>query len=324
MISSRMPLRRSLPYVALVGVVALLLTGCSAGAPDASKSPSPTMAPAHAGPSTTTAGGTGPAHIVIIMDENKPATSIIGNRAAPYLTALAKSYALATNYSAITHPSLPNYLALTSGSTDGISTDCNPPGGTCTAAVKNISDEVSASGRSWRMYAEGMPAPCTTHNVGEYAVKHVPFLYYPDVTNDPSYCAAHVVPYSDLTTDLATPAQLPDYSFVSPNLCDDMHSCSIATGDAWMAKNVPKILNSPAFTTQRSLLVITFDEGNSANNVVACIFAGSAAKRGYTTATPYTHYSLLRTVESVWGLAPLTRNDAAATPMLSMLKADRP
>jgi acid phosphatase len=98
-----------------------------------------------------------------------------------------------------------------------------------------------------------------------------------------------------------------------------MHSCSIKTGDTWMAKNVPRILNSPAFTTQRSLLIITFDEGDSANNFVACIFAGSAAKRKYTTATPYTHYSLLRTVESVWNLAPLTRNDAAATPMLSML-----
>jgi acid phosphatase len=98
-----------------------------------------------------------------------------------------------------------------------------------------------------------------------------------------------------------------------------MHSCSIKTGDTWMAENVPRILNSPAFTTQRSLLIITFDEGDSANNIVACIFAGSAAKRKYTTATPYTHYSLLRTVESVWDLAPLTRNDAAATPMLSML-----
>jgi hypothetical protein len=131
-----------------------------------------------------------------------------------------------------THPSLPNYLALTSGSTAGISTDCNPPGGACTAAVRNIADEVVASGRSWRMYAEGMPAPCATHNVGEYAVKHVPFLYFPDVTNDANYCAAHVVPYSDLATDLATTTRLPAYSFVSPNLCDDMHDCAIATGDA--------------------------------------------------------------------------------------------
>jgi hypothetical protein len=316
---SRRASQRSLPYVGLVAALALLLTGCSTSTPDSSESTSAATAPANTGPSTPGTSRTGLAHVVIIVDENKPETSVIGNLAAPYLTALAKSYALATNYSAITHPSLPNYLALTSGSTDGISSDCNPPGGACTAAVRNISDEVLASGRSWRMYAESMPAPCTTHNVGNYAVKHVPFLYYPDVTNHPSYCAAHVVPYSDLATDLATPTRLPNYSFVSPNLCDDMHSCSIKTGDTWMAKNVPQILNSPAFTTQRSLLIITFDEGDSANNIVACIFAGSAAKRKYTTATPYSHYSLLRTVESVWDLAPLTRNDAAATPMLSML-----
>jgi hypothetical protein len=316
---SRRASQRTLPYVALVAALALLLTGCSTSEPDSAKSPSAATAPAHAGPSTPSTSRTGLAHIVIIVDENKPETSVIGNPAAPYLTALAKSYALATNYSAITHPSLPNYLALTSGSTDGISTDCNPPGGACTAAVRNISDEISASGRSWRMYAEGMPAPCTAHNVGNYAVKHVPFLYYPDVTNNAGYCAAHVVPYSDLATDLAIPTQLPNYSFVSPDLCDDMHSCSIKTGDTWMAKNVPRILKSPAFTTQRSLLIIAFDEGDSANNIVACIFAGSAAKQKYTTATPYTHYSLLRTVESVWDLPPLTRNDAAATPMLSML-----
>jgi phosphatidylinositol-3-phosphatase len=316
---SRRASQRTLPYVALVAALALLLTGCSTSEPDSSKSPSAATAPAHAGPSTPGTSQTGLAHIVIIVDENKPETSVIGNPAAPYLTALAKSYALATNYSAITHPSLPNYLALTSGSTDGISTDCNPPGGSCTAAVRNISDEISASGRSWRMYAEGMPTPCTAHNVGNYAVKHVPFLYYPDVTKNASYCAAHVVPYSDLATDLAIPTQLPNYSFVSPDLCDDMHSCSIKTGDTWMAKNVPRILKSPAFTTQRSLLIIAFDEGDSANNIVACIFAGSAAKQKYTTATPYTHYSLLRTVESVWDLPPLTRNDAAATPMLSML-----
>jgi acid phosphatase len=259
------------------------------------------------------------AHVVIIVDENKPATSILGNPAAPYLNALAHRFASATNYAAISHPSLPNYLALTSGTTAGISSDCNPPGGRCSAGVRNITDEVTAADRGWRMYAEGMPAPCALTNSGQYAVKHVPFLYYPVVRGDLAYCADHVVPYARFAADLATTTSLPAYSFISPNLCDDMHSCSIATGDAWLARNVPRILSSPAFTQQRSLLVVVFDEGDSANNVVPCIFAGPAARRGYTTAAAFTHYSLLRTIEIELGLGTLTSNDSAARPMTQLL-----
>jgi len=99
-----------------------------------------------------------------------------------------------------------------------------------------------------------------------------------------------------------------------------MHDCSVADGDAWLKANVPAILASPAFTAQRSLLVVTFDEGDSGDNVVACVFAGPAARAHSVSATPFTHYSLLRTIEEVWGLAPLTGQDAAATAMMAMLR----
>ena len=252
------------------------------------------------------------------MEENKPASSIVGNADAPYFNQLLTTYAHASQYSAITHPSLPNYLALTSGTTGGITSDCNPSGGSCLVTSPNLADSLHAAGRSWRMYAEGMPVPCSAANTGRYAVKHNPFLYYPSVTASAAYCSQHDVPFSAFAADLATPSTLPTFSFVSPDLCNDMHSCPIATGDAWLSRVVPQILASPAFTSQRSLLVVTFDEGDSGDNVVACVFAGPAARRGAASNAAYTHYSLLRTIEDGLGVQPVGQS-ATAAPMTDLL-----
>lgn len=260
------------------------------------------------------------AHIFVIMDENQPASYIINNTYAPYINTLIKQSALATNYSGVTHPSLPNYLALTSGSTDGITTDCNPPSAGCIVNVKNIADLVAASGRTWKEYAESMPSSCYQYNAGNYATKHNPFVYYSDIVNNQQLCASHVVPYTQMLTDLKSASTTPNFAFITPNLCNDMHNCGIAAGDSWLSKNVPIILNSPAFTTTRSLLVITWDEGNASNNNVATIFAGSAAKSGFQTNQSFNHYSLLHTIENVWGLPNLTANDKNAPLMTSMLR----
>lgn len=259
-------------------------------------------------------------HIVIIVEENKPSSQIIGNPAAPYINKLASDYSLATNYFAVAHPSLPNYLALTSGTTAGITNDCNPPSASCQALVKNIVDEIERSGRTWKFYGESMPNPCGMLNSGDYAVKHNPFVYYPAIRDDAKRCAQHDVPFSQFADDLKSVGTLPDYVFISPNLCNDMHNCPVATGDAWLARYAPQILQSPAFTTQRSLLVITWDEGDNLDNHIPAIFAGSAAKKGYQSNTVYTHYSLLHTIEQVWKLAPLTNNDKTAPVMTDMLR----
>ncbi|WP_426625292.1 alkaline phosphatase family protein [Leifsonia sp. McL0607] len=319
-----------LGLAACAAVLALALTACTPSAsvpgtapragPTAPASPSTAPASPSAPPPAATVSAASLQHIVVIVDENKPAGSIIGNPDAPYLNQLAQSGALASRYSAVAHPSLPNYLALTSGTTGGITSDCNPPGGSCLITGPNLPQELDRAGRSWRMYAENMPAPCTTANTRLYAVKHNPFLYYPSVTSDPGYCASHDVPYSQFGADLASAASLPDFSFISPNLCDDMHDCSVAAGDAWLRANVPPILASPAFTTQRSLLVVTFDEGDASDNTVACVFAGPAARQHAASAAQYTHYSLLRTIEEAWGLNPLTGDDAAATALTPMLQ----
>ena len=294
-------------------LAAFALAGCSAmrAAPAPSTSSPPAATP------TATAGVPDLDHVVVIVLENKPSKRVLGAAEAPYLNRLAARGALATRYSAIRHPSLPNYLAMTSGTTGGLTRDCAPA--ECGVAVTTIASEVAASGRTWRMYAESMPAPCTRTNAGDYAVRHNPFLYDPSVTGDAAGCAQHDVPYDRLAADLAG-GRLPDLAFISPNLCDDMHDCGVATGDAWMAREVPKILASSAFRSGRSLLVVTFDEGVSADNTVATVLAGPAARPGARSGRPYTHYSLLRTIEDAWHLAPLAKGDRAAAPMTDLLR----
>lgn len=259
-------------------------------------------------------------HIFLIVDENKPSSTIVGNTAAPYLNKLINQYAYATNYSGVTHPSLPNYLALTSGSTDGITTDCNPPSAGCEVNVKNIADEIQNSGRTWKAYAESMPSSCYSLNYGNnFATKHVPFLYYKDIIGNSSRCDSHVVPFTQMATDLQSVSTTPNYAFITPNLCNDMHNCPVSTGDSWLSTTVPEILNSKAFTTQKSLLIITWDEGYVGDNVVPAIFVGNTAKQGYKASAAYNHYSVLHTIEYLWNLKPLTSNDQQAPLMTSML-----
>ncbi len=258
-------------------------------------------------------------HIFIIVEENQPYNNIVGNPNAPYINSLIKKYALATNYHGVTHPSLPNYLALTSGSTDGITTDCNPPSAGCEVNVPNITNEITKSGRTWKEYAESMPSACYAYNALPYATKHNPFLYYKNIINNPSLCLKHVVPFNQLTKDLSSINSTPNYAFITPNQCNDMHSCSISTGDTWLSQQVPLILASSAFTKQNSLLIITWDEGNATTNHIPTILLGNSVKKNYQSAIYYNHYSILHTIEAEWNLAPLTTNDKQATAMTNFL-----
>lgn len=259
-------------------------------------------------------------HIAIIVMENHGTYSIIGNKSAPYLNKLASTNALATNYSAIFHPSLPNYLALTSGTNAGITTDCSPSS-ICQANVKNIADEIESTGRTWKAYQEDMPRPCADTNAGLYAVRHDPFAYYPDITRNVARCQKHVVAYSQLASDLSK-NQLPSYSFITPNVCHDMHNCSVKIGDDWLKNNVPKLLNSSEFTKQNSLLIITFDEAEASDsgNKVAAILIGKSVVKHYKSNATYSHYGLLHTIESAWGLTPMTENDIRAPIMKDFFK----
>ena len=254
-------------------------------------------------------------HIVVVMLENKECGEIVGNPAARYTNGLAQRFALALNSHAIRHPSEPNYLALTGGSTFGHRADCR----SCLVRAPNLVDELEHAGISWKAYMGGLPAPCSTVGSAgpapdEYVREIDPFLLYVDVLTNPGRCS-HVVPLSELKSDLAK-GTLPRFVWVTPNLCQSAHSCSIRTGDKFLSQLLPPLLRR---LEHNGLLFVTWDEGDfasdrgccrlAAGGNVAAIVAGGAARRGAVSTAPYDHYSVLRTIEDAWRLPEL--RDAA-------------
>jgi acid phosphatase len=251
-------------------------------------------------------------HIFIVIMENHGYNEIIGAADAPYLNQLAARCGVAANYVSVSHPSLPNYLALTGGSTFGITTDCTD----CFQQAPNlVVDRVAPSGRTWRAYMESMPSPSFVGDSYPYMQKHNPFVYYDGLRTDPAQFA-NVVPYTQLATDLASAETTPSFGWITPNMLDDMHDGTVAAGDTWLSAQIPALLAAPAFTEQNSLLVITWDEDDNApGNQVATFVIAAGVPAGFRSTVAYNHYSLLRTVEAAWGLAPLTTNDGQAAVM---------
>ena len=250
--------------------------------------------------------------------ENEESTSVIGNSAAPYINGLANSYGLATQYYAVSHPSLPNYLALTAGSTFGISSDCT----TCWVNSSSLADQIEASGRSWKAYMEGMPSACFVGDAYPYMQKHDPWIYYNDIRTNPARCGAHVVPFSQFAADLSG-GSAPNYVWITPNMCNDMHDCSIATGDSFLSQQVPGILNSSAFRNG-GVLFITWDEGSTgagcctdaAGGRVVTLVISPLGRTGFQSSTAETHYSLLRTIEDSWNLPRLGGASCSCTAQM--------
>jgi phospholipase C len=246
--------------------------------------------------------------------ENHSYGDIIGNRSqAPYINTLASECGLATNYHSISHPSLPNYLAATSG----LSRGQLPVLSRLDCSVSVVCDTSAASifgqGETWKAYQESMPSDCDGSNSGEYAVRHNPPPYYEKLSG----CASRDVPYARLAADLVGHA-LPAFSFVTPNLIDDMHDGTIADGDTWLARNLPAILGSPEYRSGTTVVFITWDEGsggypaeNCVTNTtdascrVATIAVSPSTPAGTTSATSFNHYALLGTTEQLLGLPRL-------------------
>jgi phosphatidylinositol-3-phosphatase len=248
-------------------------------------------------------------HVFVIVFENKEYTQIIGSASAPYFNSLAKQYGLGTAYTGVTHPSLPNYMAMTGGAT-AFTTDCV----SCVVNTTNIADQVEQSGRTWKGYMESMPADCTTFNSGRYVTKHNPFVHYTDIVSNDTRCRSHVVPLTDFYTDLANHT-VPHLAWITPDMCSDMHDCSVATGDAWLSKIVPKIQSSYAFSN--SIIYVAFDEGTTTTGGggrIPFIVVGADSAAGVQSSRPANHYNLLRTIEDAWGLAPLGKA-ASAQPL---------
>jgi phosphatidylinositol-3-phosphatase len=240
-------------------------------------------------------------HVWVFVLENHSYNEIIGNPDVPYLNHLARRHGVATRYYAVAHPSLPNYLALVSGSTHGISSDCTD----CVVRARSLADTLAAAGKTWKTYAEDLPYPgFTGGSSGRYAKKHDPFLYFRDVAGSRAR-RDRVVPFTRLGRDLAR-RRLPDFSLVIPNLCDDMHDCSVATGDAWLKAHVAPLLRSPEL--RGGVVFVVFDEGTSdtgGGGRVEALALGPTVRRGSRFTKATNHYGLLRTIEDAWRLPRL-------------------
>ena len=262
----------------------------------------------------------------MIVMENKSYSQIIGSPEAPYINQMAHTYASAAHYYAIRHPSLPNYLALTSGSTQGLISDCP----NCSFDVRNLVDQLEEQKKSWKAYMEDMPNPCFNgvsagplDSVGSslYARKHNPWMYFKDVSGNPQRCN-QVVPLTQFSSDLQR-NQLPDFVWITPNLVHDMHDGTIHDGDSWLASFVPQILDSSAWK-DNGVLFLLWDEGNddagccgdaSGGRTPALVIAAKG-KRGFQSDVNYTHYSVLRTIEDSWQLGVLGgAGDPGTRPM---------
>jgi len=241
--------------------------------------------------------------------ENKEYGSIVGNPAAPYLNGLIARYASLTNMDAETHPSEPNYFALFSGSTEGATDD-----GTYNLGGANLADQLVAHGKTWRVFAQNVPPGCYAGSSasggadgpGTYARKHEPAISFTDISGNPARCA-------DITDFAHFSPVAADFELVIPNLCNDMHDCGVATGDAFLAGFVPRIIDSAAFVD--SVLFITFDEG--ASNVqggghIATLVVSPLVRPGSRDAAVSNHHTLLCTIEDAWGLGCLRETCGAA------------
>ena len=283
------------PPLSWLALLLPLAAACGAGPgaapPSGSAGPAVTAAALSARPCGTTTVPPVWRHVVWIIEENRSYNQIVGSPAAPYLARLARECGLATDYAGVAHPSLPNYLALTSGSTHGAVDDAGPSAHP--VAGPSI---FSLLGSRWRTLAESMPLACDRQPSGNYAVKHNPAVYYTSIR---AACARQDVPLGR-TPDLAAA-----FTVIVPNLCNDMHDCSTATGDVWMSRELPLIFSSAAYRAGDTAAFITWDESDAGGSQVPLYVIAPSVRPGTRVHEALSHYSLLRTTEEMLGLHPL-------------------
>jgi hypothetical protein len=260
-------------------------------------------------------------HVFIVVEENHSYSQVVGNPSMPYLNMLINNYALATQYFANGHPSLPNYLWLTSGSNDGITTDVCP----ATVTADNVVRQLTSAGISWHAYMEDLKAvgslTCGGISGGKYAGRHDPFIYFSDVQNSPTI-AANIVPFTQFTIDLAA-GNFPRYNFIVPNTCNDAHdggtACGLSTADAWLNTNIAPLLNTNMFQPGGDgVLIIVFDEGTDSTNgggQIEWVIVGPKIKQGYRSTTFYQHQNTLRLMLEGLGVTIFPQGAATASDM---------
>jgi phospholipase C len=250
--------------------------------------------------------------VFTIVMENKSQGDIIGNSNAPYINKLAKENALAAGYhDSFVHPSEPNYFWMVSGENFGVLDDADPASHHL-ASTSHLADQLELGGLTWKSYQESMGDPCGLTSHGRYAAKHNPFVYFNDINgwdgtkfNPSPRCTDHVVDYSQLDVDLAA-NKLPKYAFITPNLDNDMHDGSIANGDAWLAREIPKLQATDAYK-KGGVIFLLWDEGGGypAGDDPPFLAISPNAQVGMVSQTDYDTSSYLKTVQTMLGVAPL-------------------
>lgn len=250
--------------------------------------------------------------VFTIVFENEAATDVLKSE-APYFLQLSRQYGTATDYTTSTHPSLPNYIIMTSGSTNGIVTDNDPAYNVPLPTHENLAYQLDAKGVMWRAYMESMDEPCKIASTNLYSAHHNPFLYYDDVLKSPT-CAQHVVDYAqNFDADLA--AGIYQYMWITPNMCNDMHNCSASVADAWLKQTIEKIQASDAYKRGGAIFIL-FDEGASrapgaSAALPTLVISPNLASTPISVATPFDHRSYLATVEDIFGLGRISTTQSA-------------
>lgn len=224
--------------------------------------------------------------VLVVIEENHSLSQMQSQM--PYAYSLAKQYGYASNYTAITHPSLPNYLAIAGGSTFGVTDDSYPSAHKI--GSKSVFSAAISTGRTAKTYNETMPSNCYLSNSGSYAVRHNPWAYFSSTT-ERSRCRSYDKPFTAFAGDVSAGA-LPNVGMVTPNVCHDAHDCSLATADSWLKNTMTKVFNGPDWKAGRLAVVLTADEDDSSqgNKVLTAVIHPSQSHRVVTTAL--THYSL--------------------------------
>jgi phosphatidylinositol-3-phosphatase len=279
--------------------------GSTAGSPP----PPPPPPSPRSGPCGTAAAAPATyAHVVWIVMENHGYGEVLDPAQAPYTAGLAAACGVATDFFAERHPSLPNYIAMTSGSTQGITDDADPS--SHPLAVPSIFSQTNGD---WRALEESMPSTCDHTNAGNYAVRHNPAAYYTTIAAE---CSSRDVPLG------AAPDISARFTFITPNLQSDTHDTSVGYGDAWLAAFLPKLFASSAYTSGTTAVFLTWDEddGSSSNHIATLVIAPSVPA-GTRVATPFTHYSMLRTTEEMLAIPTFLGNAATASSMRTAFHA---
>lgn len=251
--------------------------------------------------------------MLVVVDENHTQGSALAGM--PYLASLAKAHGRTSAYKAVTHPSLPNYLAIAGGSTFGVRDDASPASHHITGP--SAFDRAIAGGRTAKTYAEAMPSACGQTSTTKYAVKHNPWAYFSDA-GPRANCRRFNVPTGTtaagpLRSDIDA-GTLPNLGLVIPDICHDGHDCSLATADTWLKGWLTRVQQGPDYRAGRLAIVVTFDEDdNSGNNTVLTVVA-SPYTNSVVSTRAYTHYSLTRYLAELTATTPL--RSAATAPSL--------